>query len=238
MEPLGGAIGNLDRYCWQNFVMLVTRTKDVVRSRRQRSEEEALASSEILEKARYVPDRLARHRIKITVGVFLIVLATEIGMGLKPRNPLDLSDPWVATGTVLVFLGLLIRSWAAGTLVKKKKLANDGPYSLVRHPLYLGSTLMMVGFTLLTGMWWNIAVAALTALVCFGHAIRTEEAFLAARFGDRWTSYASQTGRILPRGLAGQLFAPWGVRRWLRNREYNAWLGTLGGWLGLLWWAS
>jgi protein-S-isoprenylcysteine O-methyltransferase Ste14 len=199
--------------------------------------EEQSASAETLEKARYVPDRLARHRIKITVGVFLVVLATEIALGLQPRNPLDLSDPWVAAGTVLVALGLLIRSWAAGTLVKKKKLANDGPYSLVRHPLYLGSTLMMLGFTLLTGMWWNLIVAALTALVCFGHAIRNEEAFLAAKFGDRWTKYASHTGRILPRGLAGRLLAPWDGRRWLRNREYNAWIGTLCGWLGLWWWS-
>jgi len=132
--------------------------------------------------------------------------------------------------------GLLLRSWAAGTLVKKKKLACTGPYALVRHPLYLGSILMMLGFTLLTGMWWNLLISGLTALVSIGPAIYGEEQFLALRFGDRWTSYAAHCGRLIPRGLAGRLASFWNWRRWLRNREYNAWLGVIAGWLGLLAW--
>jgi protein-S-isoprenylcysteine O-methyltransferase Ste14 len=218
--------------------MLVARPQELVRARQRRTEQAVAASSEILQKARYVPDRMARHRIKITAAVFVLVIATEVILGWQPHHPLDFQNLWVAFGSSAVVIGLLIRSWAAGTLVKKKKLACDGPYSLVRHPLYLGSTLMMIGFTLLTGLSGNVAVAVFTALVCFGHAIRNEEAFLAAKFGDRWDAYAALAGRVIPYRCAGNLLAPWALNRWLRNREYNAWIGTLCGWLGLLLWST
>ena len=91
-------------------------------------------------------------------------------------------------------------------LVKKKRLASDGPYALVRHPLYLGSILLMLGFALLTGMWWNLPISALIALISFGTAIHSEERFLAEKFGDRWAVYAAERGRSPPalRALRGQ----------------------------------
>jgi len=216
--------------------MLLARKKTTIPTRQRWSQEQILASAAILHKPRYVPDRLARARTKITVLIFFLVLAGEIAWGFKPRNPVELIDPWIATGSIAILLGLVIRSWAAGMLIKKKKLACHGPYALVRHPLYLGSILMMLGFTLLTGIWWNLLVAGVTAWLCFGHAIHAEEAFLAARFTDRWTSYAASTGGLLPRGIAGNLAAAWNWKRWARNREFNAWLGAAAGWLGLIAW--
>ena len=195
-----------------------------------------MASVAIPQPSERVKDAVAQHRVRWTGIVFAAVLVSEIVLGLQPRNPLDLADPWVAAGTAAIVLGLLIRTWAAGALVKKKRLISEGPYALVRHPLYLGSILLMLGFTLLTGMWWNLIVAGLTALVSFGGAIRGEERFLAGKFGEKWTSYAAQCGRLLPRGIAGSCIVAWNRKRWLKNREFNAWLGAVAGWLGLLTW--
>jgi protein-S-isoprenylcysteine O-methyltransferase Ste14 len=181
-------------------------------------------------------DVVAQQRVRWTAIVFLVTLLGEILLGLRPRNPLDFTDPLVIGGSVVLILGLLIRTWAAGTLVKKKRLISEGPYALVRHPLYVGSILLMLGFTLLTGMWWNLIVAGLTAIVSFGGAIRGEERFLADKFGDKWTSYASRCGRLFPRSVAGSFTAPWHRKRWLKNREFNAWLGAVAGWLGMLAW--
>jgi protein-S-isoprenylcysteine O-methyltransferase Ste14 len=214
--------------------MSAAHTRDGVQDRLPPSQESV--ADDLLPQVRYVPDLLARHRIKITLLVFVLLMAVQMLVGLKPEDPLNLSDASVVIGSAAIATGLAIRSWAAGTLVKKERLACNGPYSLVRHPLYLGSTLMMVGFTLLTAMWWNVAVALAVAVICFGHAIRQEEAFLAQKFGDRWTAYASRAGRVLPCGLAGKLLAPWQWRLWLQNREYNAWIGSLLGWIGLVWW--
>lgn len=195
-----------------------------------------MASATLIERPRYVKGFFVQQRVRLTAVAFSLVLISEILLGCKPPHALQFENPWVAIGTMALLLGLLIRSWAAGMLVKKKRLACDGPYALVRHPLYLGSILLMLGFAMLTGLWWNLPVAGLIALVSFGSAINSEERFLAAKFGDRWTDYAADRGRLLPHRVAGNVIAFWNWKRWLRNREFNAWLGALIGWLGLLAW--
>jgi hypothetical protein len=57
-------------------------------------------------------------------------------------------------GAFIVVLGCLVRVYASGYIVKNRQLATDGPYSLVRHPLYTGNLLVLVGFTLACGQWW------------------------------------------------------------------------------------
>lgn len=184
----------------------------------------------------YVKSTLARQRVRLTIIAFALTLASEILSGWKPRNPLDLADPWVVSGTIAIVAGLLIRGWAAGMLVKKKRLASNGPYALVRHPLYLGSVLMMLGFMLLTGLWWNLVIVAITAFISIGGAIRSEEQFLAGKFGERWTAYASSRGRLLPRSIAGTLRSSWSWERWFQNREFNAVTLSAIVWLGFLVW--
>jgi len=53
-----------------------------------------------------------------------------------------------------IFAGIFLRTWSAGCIVKKSKLTTLGPYSIVRHPLYLGSFLTGIGFTILGGIEW------------------------------------------------------------------------------------
>jgi len=53
-------------------------------------------------------------------------------------------------GALLVVVGESIRVWACGHLVRNEELTRDGPYSIVRHPLYLGSLLIGLGL-----MWRN-----------------------------------------------------------------------------------
>src|SRR5690554_3341927 len=66
-----------------------------------------------------------------------------------------------AVGVFLVVLGSLVRIYASGYIIKNKLLATEGPYSLVRHPLYTGNLLILLGFTLACGRWWAWLVAAL-----------------------------------------------------------------------------
>jgi protein-S-isoprenylcysteine O-methyltransferase Ste14 len=184
----------------------------------------------------YRPAGLARHRIKLTGAVFFLFLVGEMLLGFKPLNPLNLLDPWVACGTLLIFAGLALRSWAAGLLQKKEKLATTGPYSIVRHPLYAGSVMMMFGFTALLGQPLNFLVTALLAFVSFGLAIRGEEKFLASKFGADWDTYIRRTNALIPTRMSFDFQDPWTIGRWFANREYNAWLGSSLGWLGLLAW--
>src|SRR6478609_1801024 len=86
-----------------------------------------------------------RRRVPITVGLLAALLLLDgFVFNGNPRNVTNATDPFVAIGELLILCGLLIRAWAAGTLKKQKQLATTGPYALVRHPLYLGSVLMML----------------------------------------------------------------------------------------------
>lgn len=171
------------------------------------------------------------------LAAFVLTVVAEVVLGWKPLDPWDYSQPFVSAGVVLIVLGLLLRSWAAGTLKKKKKLATAGPYRMIRHPLYLGSILLLFGFASLTGIWLNFLVCAIVSVVAFGHAIRQEEAFLAQKFGPLWIAYSQHTGRLVPRQVTSRVIAPWNIRRWVDNREYNAVLAVLGLLGGvLLWW--
>src|SRR5439155_3013450 len=51
-------------------------------------------------------------------------------------------------GAAVALPGLLLRAWASGHLRKNEMLATTGPYAYTRNPLYLGSFLIGLGFTI------------------------------------------------------------------------------------------
>ncbi|HEY7448574.1 MAG TPA: methyltransferase [Vicinamibacterales bacterium] len=128
-----------------------------------------------------------------------------------------LAQPTWATWTVgcgIALVGELVRIWAAGHLEKDREVTSSGPYRFVGHPLYLGSTIMGIGFAIAAS---NILVAALVALylaATLSAAMRREQSFLDGSFGDRYRAYRS--GRELDQTRRFSL------ERARRNREYRA----------------
>lgn len=124
--------------------------------------------------------------------------------------------------------GLALRTWAASILQKGIVLATDGPYQSCRHPLYLGSFLVILGYCLLIADWLAAIVLLLTIAVTYPLTIVKEKRQNASRFGESWDGYARATNRFLPRRLP-QSMGPVSVRRWIENREYRALLTSLAG---------
>src|SRR5688572_15179988 len=54
-------------------------------------------------------------------------------------------------GAAVSLVGLAIRAWASGHIRKNAELAVSGPYSYTRNPLYFGSFLIGLGFTIASG---------------------------------------------------------------------------------------
>src|SRR5688572_13869675 len=67
------------------------------------------------------------------------------GLFVWMSHPAPAARLWA--GLALALAGVLLRGWAAGYLEKGRKLAQDGPYSFLRHPLYDGSFLIALGIT-------------------------------------------------------------------------------------------
>jgi protein-S-isoprenylcysteine O-methyltransferase Ste14 len=179
--------------------------------------------------------RLAKRRVHITFIAAATLVIGSLVVGVRPHDLTNVYDVQSWAGGMLVIAGLAIRSWAAGTLHKHTEVTTVGPYALVRHPLYVGSMLMIAGFCILIGQGGFVWLIAGTFSLLFLAAVNHEERALAAQFGAAWTNYAAATPRFIPRRLTTGASA-WSLQQWRRNREYQAVAATALGLLGLQLW--
>jgi protein-S-isoprenylcysteine O-methyltransferase Ste14 len=115
--------------------------------------------------------------------------------------------------------GELLRVWAAGHIEKGREITNSGPYRYVRHPLYLGSTLLGVGFGIAARSGIVLALTVSYLVVTLVAAIRSEEASLDAKFAGGYAAYRA--------GLAEPVARPFSWSRVAKNREHRAVAGLL-----------
>lgn len=94
------------------------------------------------------------------------------------------------------------KNWGLSTSVNVKllddhQLIQSGPYKYVRHPMYFGWWVAMLGLTLLYPVW-AVFILFFSTLISFIGRARREEAALAKRFGNSWVEYKKQTKFIIP----------------------------------------
>ena len=139
----------------------------------------------------------------------------------------------LAAGAPLSFLGLLLRAWGSGHLRKNDALATSGPYAYTRNPLYLGSFIMGLGFTIASGRWWLGVLFVALFLGIYLPVMRVESATLAQLFGESFQEYAGAVPVLLPRITpyrTGQARIRFDQSLYLRYREYRAALGLMLAW--------
>jgi protein-S-isoprenylcysteine O-methyltransferase Ste14 len=179
---------------------------------------------------------VVHRRVRLTAILFVLLLVEDVWNHTDPHNLTNLTDYKVLLGLGLVLSGLALRSWAAGTLHKRTELTMSGPYGLVRHPLYIGSFMMMVGFCQLIDDAENIWFVVGPVLALYIYRAIHEEKFLATAFPDQWTDFARKVPRFFPRRLPKQLFSTWDLKQWINNREYQAVGAVLLGLIALQTW--
>lgn len=132
---------------------------------------------------------------------------------------------WLATpmldsllvGGAMMIAGECIRIWAAGHLEKSKEVTRSGPYRFTRHPLYLGSTLIGLGYAIAARHPVVAVIVAAYLLLTLTAAILSEEKHLRQKFGDEYDAYSEKRAAPMQRSFS------W--RRAMSNREYNAMAG-------------
>ncbi len=136
-------------------------------------------------------------------------------------------------GGAVALPGVGLRAWASGHLRKNESLATSGPYAFTRNPLYLGSFLIGVGFTIAGGVWWLAIVPLALLLGIYLPVMRVESATLAELFGTKYQRYARDVPLFLPRlspNRSAITPARFDRSLYLRYREYRLALGVVIAW--------
>jgi protein-S-isoprenylcysteine O-methyltransferase Ste14 len=129
-------------------------------------------------------------------------------------------------GAAVALLGIFLRAVASGQVEKNRVLATSGPYAYVRNPLYLGSIIIGIGFTIAARDLWVLIAIVLLFIVIYLPVIRSEEAFLRSRF-PQYDDYARRVPSLLPHTLLlRQITKGFSRELYFSHREYNSLLGA------------
>jgi protein-S-isoprenylcysteine O-methyltransferase Ste14 len=83
-------------------------------------------------------------------------------------------------------------------LTQDHEFITTGPYRLIRHPIYTSMFGMLLA-TVLALSWWPLGIAAVVFFVIGTEIrIRSEDALLAARFGEQFTAWRARTPAYIP----------------------------------------
>lgn len=183
--------GNICSILWLIFLIVWV----VTWLRTKRAQERAPLSSRLL------------YGIPIGIGAYLmsshIVLFAWGQTHILPRTALLDAIAILLTAAGISFAiwarFYLGENWSSAVTIKvEHELIRTGPYAWVRHPIYCGLLIALVG----TGLARDqlIAVPAV-AMFWLGFWIksRMEERFMRKAFGDRYIEYSKSTGALLPK---------------------------------------
>jgi protein-S-isoprenylcysteine O-methyltransferase Ste14 len=140
------------------------------------------------------------------VAGFLVALALErwvfslrFGAGSRPTTLL--------TGWLLLAVGASLVLWAVRTFTRARttlmpfkpasSLVTGGPFRFSRNPMYVGSTLIYIGLSLLLRMVWPLVLLPLVLTMLFALVVRREERYLAAAFEAEYAEYRRRVRRWL-----------------------------------------
>ncbi|HSZ49777.1 MAG TPA: isoprenylcysteine carboxylmethyltransferase family protein [Streptosporangiaceae bacterium] len=109
-------------------------------------------------------------------------------------------------GLGLFLLGLAVAVWARiylggnwGMPMTRKdnpELVTTGPYHLIRHPIYSGILLAMIGTAIAVSVYWLIAAVVIGGY--FIYSATVEERYMAERFPDTYPGYKRSTKMLVP----------------------------------------
>ncbi|MEV6641509.1 isoprenylcysteine carboxylmethyltransferase family protein [Amycolatopsis sp. NPDC051371] len=148
-----------------------------------------------------------RAEVVFRAVFFVAILLWPIGRAVCPAA--GIGGAWVfPLGTVIVWLGLLLRWWSFVSLGKyftvtvrtseDQLVVDRGPYRVLRHPSYTGLLLVFSGGGLITGNWVSAAGAGAVLLVALIYRLRIEERALEEALGGRYRQFAEDRARLVP----------------------------------------
>jgi protein-S-isoprenylcysteine O-methyltransferase Ste14 len=151
---------------------------------------------------------------EIALRVVLILLTVTVLQSRSLRDFLAETQRSVShsvilgwTGAALCLLGFTLainarwhlgRNWGMPMSYKEQpELVQSGPYAHIRHPIYTGLILAMLGSALGVNVSWALLLVPVGAY--FIYSARREEAVMLQRFPQQYAAYRARTGMLTPR---------------------------------------
>jgi len=152
-----------------------------------------------------LPQRGTDHRLTVIFiafsGTFAAIGASFLPGGTRRDGLILFADLLATAGLAYSVWGLAYLRRSFSIIPEARRLVTGGPYSLSRHPVYLGEIATAIGVNLATGGWLSLAAIAYF-LVCEVLRMRWEERILAQVFPNDYPPYARRVPRYLPNPLA------------------------------------
>jgi protein-S-isoprenylcysteine O-methyltransferase Ste14 len=141
------------------------------------------------------------------VVAFALFSYPQLGIGWLGREIVPRREALFTFGAILLLAGLAFTVWArvhlgkhwSGqvTLKEGHRLIRSGPYALVRHPIYTGLLLAMVGTAVAIDEYRGV-LGVLIALQSFVRKYKTEERWLREEFGGEYERYMRDVKALVP----------------------------------------
>ncbi len=145
--------------------------------------------------------KIARGRIMVSrvFGVLVLFLVLFTTHSFSQNSLIDMLFEML--GLFLLTVCSAGRLWSLLYICgyKKRELIMEGPYSMVRHPLYVFSLIGAIGVGLASENILVLAVLVIFYLLYYPLTILVEEKKLADKFGQAYLDYIKRTPRFLPR---------------------------------------
>ncbi|MBW2596855.1 MAG: isoprenylcysteine carboxylmethyltransferase family protein [Deltaproteobacteria bacterium] len=144
---------------------------------------------------------LRKRRVQLLRLAFVPVIF--IAIFVRPSWSTDSTVAFVIElfGYLFLLGGLTIRIWCTFYIGnrKSKEIIAQGPYSICRNPLYIGTLLLAIGLGL---CFENLLIFLLVPMIIIPvHIIATrmEETHLESKFGEQYRAYKQKVPRLWPR---------------------------------------
>ncbi len=137
--------------------------------------------------------------LSLVALIVVSVLDHRFGWSPVPAAICLVGDVLVAVGLGMGMLVVIQNGYAASTITVEsgQKLVSTGLYALVRHPMYTGNTIMMLGVPLALGSYWGL-VFVIPGLLALAVRIGDEEQLLKQEL-EGYSEYAQKVHyRLVP----------------------------------------
>jgi len=146
------------------------------------------------------------HYGPLILGGLLLGVPGILGPEME-RQFHDSAKTWLWIANALVAIGLGFSAWARVwlggnwsaevTIKQNHELVRSGPYALVRHPIYTGVLLSLIG-TALSVDKWRAFIGLILVAAGFLRKIVIEERFMLAEFGEAYEHYRAEVPALIP----------------------------------------